>query len=66
MCVLVCNSYDAECINKVTESIAVLNMVAVVFAVTVEDFQGWWKSMRTRFGKLTGHCLGDGAYELTD
>ena len=44
MCVQLCNSCDVECIDKVTESIAVLNMIAVVFAVTVEDLQFWWKS----------------------
>ena len=38
-------------------------MVAVDYAITVEDIQVWWKSMLTRFGKLTGHCSGDGASE---
>ena len=37
-----------------------------VFAVTVEDLQVWWKSVHTRFGKLTGHRSGDGAHELMD
>ena len=37
----------------------------IFFAVTVEDLQFWWESMRTRFGKLTGHCSGGGARELT-
>ena len=66
MCVLVCNSCDVECTNKVTESIALLNMFAVVFAVTVEDLQVWWKSVSTRIGKLTVHHSGDGAHELMD
>ena len=41
---LVCNSCDVECMNKVTESIAVLNMFAVVSVVAVEDLQVWRKS----------------------
>ena len=52
--------------NKVTESISVLNMFAVFFAVTVEDLQVWWKRVYTRFGKLRGHRSGDGARELTN
>ena len=62
MCLPMCNSCDVECINRVIESLTVLNRFAFVFAVTVED---WWKSVQTRFGKLTGHRSGDGACELT-
>ena len=60
MCALVCNSCDVECVNKVTESIA------VVFTVTVEDPQVWWKSVCTRFGKWPGHRSEDGVRELMD
>ena len=63
---LMCSLYDAECIDKVTESIAVLNMFIIVFAVTFEGLKVWWKSVHTRFGKFTGHHSGDGARELTD
>ena len=66
MCVLMCNSCAVQCIDKVTEGIPVLNMFAVVFAVIAEDLQIWWKSMRTRFGKLTGHCSRNGTCELMD
>ena len=65
MCLLMCNSCYVECINKVIESFTLLNKCGFVFAVTVEVLQVWWKRVRTRFGKLTGHCLGDGACELT-
>ena len=41
-------------------------MVVVVFAVTVEDLQVQWKSVHTRFGKLTGHRSGNGVCELMD
>ena len=41
-------------------------MFAIVFAITVEDLQVWWKSKHTRLGKLTRHCSRDGACELMD
>ena len=65
MCMLVCHSCDAECLHKGTKSVVVLNIVGVAFAVTVEDFQVWWKSVHKRFGKLTGHHSGNGAHNLT-
>ena len=61
-----CNSCDIECINKVIERLTVLNGFAFVFAVTFEDLQVRWKSMRTRFEKYTGHHSGEGEHELMD
>ena len=48
ICLPMCTSCDVKCINKVIESLTVLNKGAVVFAVTVEDLQIWWKSVCTR------------------
>ena len=40
--------------------------VCLCFAVTMEDLQVQWKSVHTRFEKLTGYRSGDGAHELMD
>ena len=42
-CLLMNNACDVECINKVIESITVLNRFGFVFVVTDKDFQVWWK-----------------------
>ena len=54
MCVLICNSCEVECINKVTESITVLNMFAIAFAVTVAGGKACAQNLASLKGIVQG------------